>query len=353
MDKIYSLSLVLQAYLCICPINCDAQTISFSKDPVVTIHSQPAKYDPKIKPLFIGGVSRLATYSGCAFSHQSNLMAVVNLAAHTLEIYTWDPILHHAVLVNRVSRDDGLKLDQPVDVTFSSNDRLLFIANLGNGTVHAYAFDPMTYAIDLNPIQVIRNPIDSFPHQVEAFLWNDEEYLGFVCGHPTSVLKIYKISSSSSLLRLDREINFKIDPKLKIKAFGFSPDRQYLVLAFGEGAKSYASKIEQSEIQIFRVDKMMKIASSPMVHIKTKGGYENLVFLKEDTFVISDQVLNQVIIYEINGEKKSLQQIGRIDANAGHLSFPHGMGVSHDGKFLAITNHGSETTVIYEVIRHD
>jgi 6-phosphogluconolactonase (cycloisomerase 2 family) len=78
---------------------------------------------------------------------------------------------------------------------------------------------------------------------------------------------------------------------------------------------------------------------------------EDIVFINADTALIaSDQGHDILLLYPFD------PHTGQIDSNylvlqnpEAQLSFPHGMGVSQDGNFLAVCNYGDDKCNLYQL----
>ncbi len=308
------------------------------------------KYDPKIIPFFVGSQKRLATTSGIAFTHNQKFLASVNLAAHAIDVFEFDSLNTKINFLYSLSSIDGLEVKNPEDLTFSKNNRYLFINSSCNGKIFAYQVNPENCSIDPCPIQIISLNKDSILHQLNILMINDQEYLAVAKAKYQSI-EFFKIDDPNNLFKYDHSLQLQLNPSFAVKGFDVSPNSKYLATCstqFVTLSPCPRKKIK-SEIQIFKINSNHPKSYSLIYSSKSFGSLEMLKFVNDSEFAVTDQLNHQIRIYNFDNQSNTVNLVKIIEKEPGALSFPHGIDLSPDKKILVVTNYGFNTLNFFHI----
>ena len=139
----------------------------------------------------------------------------------------------------------------------------------------------------------------------------------------------------------------------KAKSIDFTKDDRYMAIVFASNVNEKQS-IPNGLIAIYPFDPIRGvIATKPTCIFRDdafKGG-EDIRFYKDDScLLISDHVNDRIVAYRFDQIKGTIgQKIAEIGNPDAKLSFPHGIGLSSNGKFLGVANYGNDNFSIYTV----
>lgn len=240
---------------------------------------------------------------------------------------------------------------EPEHLIVSPDGTLLAIANSRSPGVTVYNLDTETHLIIPQPIYTLCTP--DCIHNVR--FTSDGRYLAYASLSPfaknNESLRIYKIIRGVSGFNLELVYSGNKGRNwFRLKAINFTQDNQYIVLAYSLSFDAAKSRPFENELVAHKFNSdgtLGEIVSS----VKGDSSSEDIVFLHDDTeILVSDQSADRLLIYPFDPKTGQIGTSFQVIQNPeAQLSFPHGMSVSHDEKYLAVANYGTDACNIYRI----
>lgn len=339
----------------------------FSKLPYLSQTPVTIEYTPNsvLKsphiPVPFQTINNRGRYSTCTdvswFNNDQNL-AVMNFAKESLYIYQFDAQKDTLTVKQTLTNNDGMQLSWPDKLAFSPDGLYLAITNILSRSINMYSINPHTKLINPVPIQIIKHPNSIFFHGI-AFSTTSKYIVSTTIDHAGFIL-INKIEhDSNGALRL---IPTQVVPNnylpFKPKSINFSNDGSLMIICYSLNANSKESLDCYGAIAIYAFDNVSgTLSQQPVCELV---GHSELCTPDDVTF--SHDPLSSLIIAPTQGndtivfytfDKKS----NKIDPNfftftnpEAKISFPHGISLSSDNKYLALSNYGDDKVTIYSLI---
>ena len=297
----------------------------------------------KYVPYFVGERSRFATCSGVSWFNGPKL-AVVNLYGNHLRFYQFDPSSNEPLLL---LAETTAGLSCPENVTVSPDGLTMAIAH-SLSTAHGLSLHKVTNLPaerNLNG-QMIRlgtyHGLDFSP---------DSRFLAVTEVAGKGSVEVIHSDTFESVCLLPHAY-----PDLKPKGISFSNDSLFVAIV-------YAANIQSSKqtgrfplaIDVHEFDRAKGIIkSNPVASTVIEGAdgasYENCSFLPthspQYSLLIASQADDQILTYIFCSTSQKITYAGIC---ASHMSFPHGIDISEDGRYLAVTNYGDDTLRILDI----
>jgi DNA-binding beta-propeller fold protein YncE len=309
----------------------------------------------KYRPLAVGGRVRRATCSGVAWFRGYHL-AVVNLYGQHLRVYRFHPGDGARESVPRLVllHERKTKGSYPEDVAAAPNGRMLAITHSMSKDVGVtlHAIDPIS--IMPNAGKVIRRG----PYSHGLSFSPDSRHLAFTEIGPIGYVEVVRVSSW--FRRRTCVLENRHSP-LKPKSVAFSRDGRFAAVGLSMNASEQAGDVVSAAmLSIHRFNAARGIIEShPVAELREVGvwpaGLEICAFLPNEpdqSYVVltTNQVADVVTAFEFRADDRSLAFVGVfLDG----LTFPHGVDVSTDGTFVAVTNYGDDTLRIVRTNRQN
>jgi glycosyltransferase involved in cell wall biosynthesis/DNA-binding beta-propeller fold protein YncE len=305
------------------------------------------------QPHFVGKRSRLATCGGVAWLDDSHVVTI-SLARSSADLYAFDG---HAAL-RHVRRIGGLEeLVCPENVALSPDGAWLAITSSVGGAVHLYAVDGDGPTIRPRRAAVVASAGDGNAHGVafsacsRFLLYTTVDDPGFV--RLCAIVRDARGGVEAVPLQQIRNTCAPYKPK----GVAFSPDRNFVALAYGCNARRRKGRAGGFvSIHAFDPETGLDVRA-----LDARGNGlrlrapEDVNFLPDSSHVIvTDQGTDRILLIAFDKTTGSLD--GRavvLDGPAARLSFPHGNAVSRDGRYLAVANYGDDTVTVYAIGRAD
>lgn len=308
-------------------------------------------------PYAVGGRMRRATCSGVAWFRGYHL-AVVNLYGRHLRIYRFYPGDGATNLSARLEclHEVNVGIDFPEDVTVAPDGTLLAVTHALSEDfgVSLFSIDAQS-SVPKAGCEIIRSGTKPASAFHGASFTPDSRHLAFTEISEPGYIEVVSIASPKREQRC--LITNRLAP-LKPKSVAFSPDGRFAAIAMGfNGTPNRRALNSGGMLMIHRFDLASGvIAPQPLVELKGEGmslaTTDMCTFLpaasgKPYRIIVVDQGADAIPAYEFDAEKQTLVATGVF---ADGLSFPHGVDVSADGKFVAITNYGDDSLRIARVM---
>ncbi|MGG1664134.1 beta-propeller fold lactonase family protein [Brevibacillus sp. NRS-1366] len=313
--------------------------------------SQPHEFSPSYTMM---NRKRFSTCTDVEWFNNNQYLASANFGAESLHIYSFQSQDHTLTLVQSLNNQDGLQLHWPDKLAFSPNGKHLAITNIkGNRpSVNLYNIDPQTNLIQPIPIKVIEHPQAIF-HGVQ-FSTNSQYLVSCSIDHAGLIL-IYKLESDENgalHITLSQVLQNHYSP-LKPKSIDFSGDGSLMAVCYGpNAADSYPFN---GALAVYAFDNDTgKISPHPLCELKETPelSYPDDVSFSHDAMssiiVVPSQVNDTVLFYSFDKINKQIDPRFFAFTNPdAQLYFPHGLSLSSDNHYLAVSNYGDDKITIY------
>ncbi len=297
----------------------------------------------------IGKRDRYSTCSGVTWFHE-NYLAAVNLYGQKITIYEFNEQTKEFTLLQEITNKDRAHLTWPEQITVSPDGKFLAVPG-GGSHINIYAVNLENHLITPKPILVM--PAPTLTHSVRFTL--NGNYMAYASFHPKQAICVYKVSKNQNSIQLTKVFNKTNTHKnLYPKAINFTQDNKYIVLAWAPTppppGKKHIGPVE-SILESYKFNPDGTIGEIISSVKRNHTVIEDITFLENDTaMVMTNQAEDSLLIYSFD------PITGKIDNNPSslknpeaQLSFPHGIGISQNGKYLAVTSYGDDTVNIYQV----
>jgi len=297
---------------------------------------------------FVGDRPRYSTCTSAAWFH-GNYLAILSRLRRKLIIYTFDEATNTCTMAQEISMQD--KAPQPPEHMAISDDETLLAVCYSRGhaaciTIHT--IDTDTHLI--NPVPVFSLPIYGFIHNVR--FTHDGTYLAFASFDKSKSTCVYKIINNQGNFNLKRVFTMVNHfPLLKQKGINFTQDDKYAVLAYTLDITDSRNHPPQSLIAVHKFNTSNGTLGPTICTVKGDASPEDIAFLHNETaIVISDQAHDRLLIYPFDPKTGNVQpNYTVVQSPQAQLSCPHGLNVSQDGNYLAVTNYGDDTCKLYQI----
>ncbi len=293
-------------------------------------------------PYVVAGRKRFATCSGVAWFRGHHL-AVVNLYGGHLRVYRFDPGVDGAPpqLTMRHQMSDNLAY--PEDVAASPDGSLLAVSHSmsdGHG-ISLHSIDPTSLAP--RPAQEMLRVGRAF-HGLSFS--PDSRYLAFTEVGTPGYVEVARTDSGARASRLEN-----LYAPLKPKGVAISPDGRFVVLALAPNVlREGEATASGGMLAVHHFDAESGIiAPTPVAEIRSTSAtlyaVESCAILPASNafpfrILAVDQAADLVRAFDFDASNGTVASAGVFAAG---MSFPHGIDVSADGRFVAITNYGDDT----------
>lgn len=317
--------------------------------PICTVYTPHSILEKKAhyQPLFVGNRMRYATCTGTAWFH-GHYLAALNLYGEKIITYTFDAEKKEFTLIQEIHNAHGAQLKHPEHLAVSPDGKLLAVANALIPGIKIYTIDLQTHMI--NPIPIFLLPAQNLVHNVR--FTPDNAYLAYTSFDNRSSINIFKIIHNPPHIDFERTyIKPEISKKLKAKSISFSSDNQYAALAYALAVVDITANRFESLLVVHKFNQAQGILEEPLCFVKGNFSLEDIVFLNDDSAIIaSDQGHDLLLIYPFDPHTGQLEKKPLMLQNPeAQISFPHGISISPDGKYLVASNYGDDTFKLYQI----
>lgn len=299
----------------------------------------------------LGSRERYSTCSGVTWFHDCYL-AVLNLFGRKIDTYKFDVTTMTVEHLQEINNELGARFTSSENLVVSPDESLLAVCSDGpEAGVKIYSVDLKTHRIDPKPACIIST--NDMIHSVR--FTPDGQYLlvaGFCYDEAVVVYKVIKTPTTIECKRVYQQPGKS--KQLKAKGINVTRDGRFVIVVYCVCVGDSSSISHKWLLEVYTFDSVSGRIGS-CVDSSQEGNpssiFEDVVFIDNDRmFILSDQCNDFLSIYAFDpklGKIGSSPQIFHGDKTG--LSFPHGIGVSSDGKFLAVTNYGDDKLNVYRL----
>jgi 6-phosphogluconolactonase (cycloisomerase 2 family) len=317
----------------------------------ILVHYTPDSIlsDPPGTALRLGERSRVATCSGVAWFHGDHV-ATVNLQGNALHTYRFDPGDRTLIPVQALFDLSGLAW--PDNLAFSPDGRLLAITNSRDGAVHLYTVDWSTHRVSTEPACTIQHDGDVNPHGVGFSPCS--RFLAFTTVDSPGWIRLHGVSEAGGgalMVTPLQQLRNELAP-LKPKGIDFSPDGRFAVVCYASNVTRDASLNGRLHVHLFHGEAGLGARPVSRGGADLRLGFpDDLKFFRDGSHLVaSDQANDSAIVVGFDASTGALGELRMVLENPrARLSFPHGVGISPDGRHLAITSYGDDKLTIYAI----
>lgn len=321
--------------------------------PICTVYTQDSILKNKGKyPIFyVGKRQRYSTCSGAAWFHQGYL-AVVNFLGEKVTTYLFDSQTHTCEMLQEFSSKDGADLNSAENLIISPDGSLLAVSCGGKtkSRVNIYDIDLDTHIINPKPIFCLRTR--DLTHGIR--FTTDGNFLAAVGFDREREICVYKIKRSNGNVELVPTcIQKNVIKDLFPKGVDFTKDNRFMIVGYTLTAAHEAKLSKRSLVVVYAFDVLKGVIKKPVCMMDSAGLYlpDDLALIKNDRFlVLPNQGNDTLTVYPFDPKTgKIVDDYELIKNPEAQLSFPHGIGVSQDGDYLAVSNYGDDKFTIYRI----
>ena len=303
----------------------------------------------RYRPLSIGrGASntRYATCSGAVWL-DDEYIATVSLLTNAVQMYRWNRDRNRLRRIQHSPFHDDLH--HPENLDFSPRLGLVAISNANRLSLFRFAEE--TGELDAQPSSVLSIKHDITTHGI-GFAPSGRFLCYTTIGKPgvTGVFRLEKEEGDRITGTETDVLHNTLWPQVP-KGVAVSPCEQFIAICFGPNAGIEREDFNGT-VAIYRFHRDGKIDPDPISVKSEELGLqcaEDIKFATDGSFVsITVQVTNEVLFVPFDRQSGQLSdQISRLSNPTAELDFPHGVAFSPNGKYMAISNYGSDRILIY------
>ncbi|MFB9324533.1 WD40 repeat domain-containing protein [Paenibacillus aurantiacus] len=310
--------------------------------------------EPPMPHLTVVDRQRYGTCTDVKWLHQSHTLATLNMATETIHTYVFDSHSHTLSPIQTLGNEQGMELHWPEKFAFANNGKYMAVANskIGKCAIQLYRMEPTGW-IHPGPVQTIEHEGSVF-HDVQFS--PDSRFMVSTTMDAGGHIRFYSLEEGPG-----GELNITLTQTtqslylpLKPKAIAFSGDGALIAICFGPNAGTLNPQ-SFGVMAIHTFDGVTGTMSEQPVHElygRPELSVPDSVTFSHDAgssmLIIPSQSNDTIVFYAFD---KSTCQIDPnffsfTNPNA-QLSFPHGVSLSADDRYLAVSNYGDDKITIY------
>jgi 6-phosphogluconolactonase (cycloisomerase 2 family) len=294
---------------------------------------------------------RLATCSGVAWFHHSCL-ATLNLASGSIHVYKFDQDKQELALIQALENQAHLSTSSELAV--SPDGRWMAVSRSFEGTVFVYAIHPQKHTLSASPIRSFSMPGDWYVHGV--CFSPDGRTLAYMTIDKVSHLRVCQFDVNAEGDLPDITVRQSIRNSFgrhKPKSAAYSPDGRFLVVVYSPnaGARRWPFN-RRSRLAVFSVQSDRSLRSKPIFtagdEFATACPEDVCFYPSGDRILISNQSNDTLVELGFNRATGELGPVLSFFAKShAQLSFPHGVSMTDDGRYLAVANNGDDRVLLF------
>lgn len=318
--------------------------------PVATLYTPNSILEHKelYKPVQVCDRMRYATCTSVDWI-SNNKLAVLNLYGQHLRVYSFERDTKQLCQLQYISNQDGACLGEPEHCSFCHNCSMALIANSNPGSINLYMISPDD-TICPQPIASVRHR--NLVHNVR-FTPNGR-YCACVVFDKVDAFYIYRIEIKSGKVSLQQVYHATHTFRLRAKAINFTSDGRFMIVAYAYCATHSINVPPESVLEVYRFEQETGTVGDRVCTVSGSLAIEDMVITRNQKhIIITDQAGDALVVYSFDTDRGLIDQHSQIFSGAEFgLHFPHGLSLSPDEKYLALSNYGDDSVRIYELQEH-
>lgn len=323
--------------------------VSIMLPPTCSVYTPDSILNNKEKyhVLFAGQRARYSTCTGAAWFHD-HYLATINLYGKIIHAYQFDKQTEQFHLIQQINNNDGAYLRYSENLAVSPDGRLLAVCYNDPPGITIYRVDLNTHLITPKPLLIIKAA--DLVHRVRFS--PDGSYLAYVTFNKKEAIVIDKLHHHNNSLRVSTVSKKNNTYDLNAKSIAFTNDSRFVVVAYCYGIGDIKlNKPLKNILESYSFNTQTGMIGQLISRIEQDFSTEDIAFLDNDTTIIAtNQDRDELIVYSFNPETGHLASDYSLIKNPGaELSFPHGIAIAPDEKYIVVTNYGDDKFNLYRL----
>lgn len=312
------------------------------------LHTLPRNYLE-----YVGNRTRFSTCTGVIWAGDNKLFSV-GAHNHSLDTYQFDPSIPSLFAYKNENLNDfqNTPLGQLENIAICNDGSLAAVANNGAASIQLYQISnaQFTYLAEIPKVGWWTHGV-RFSRQMD--------YLAHtIFGDPGKIMLFSIMKNEDEItITLSQDMDTDLFP-LHPKGIDFSIDDRFIVVCHAINNSTAPNRLSGA-LAIYQFDRIKgKIDPTPVSVIGTSellNVPEDVCFSPDGSSILVTNHGNDTIT--VHAFDPMTGQIGEsrvlLQNPEAQLSFPHGLSISPDGKYLAVTNYGDDTVKIYTLSESD
>lgn len=297
---------------------------------------------------FAGTRPRFSTCGGVCWFQKDRYFFAVNMQTSSVQIYAFNKESKAITPIRCYTNQDGLDLSRPESICLSKDGSLLAIPNMRSGKLQIYrTTDEITFFAP--------SPVCSLQvHKLHGANFSPDgqfiSYTGF--GERSWIYTSRLVETKGKLQCLEVQKMPNLYEPLRPKSIDFSPDGHFAAIGYCIELSQQKNSSSVGLLATYARDvKTGIIDPNPISCVKGLTSLETVVFSPDADYILAtDQVNDRITGHAFNKVTGEIMESWIALQNPkAELSFCHGIALTFDGKWVAVTNYGDDKVAIYEV----
>lgn len=325
-------------------VTCSQEPIALCTPLDSVLYSWPRKYLE-----YCENRIRLSTCTGVIWIGDNKLVSI-GVHNHSIDTFQFEPTipLLTAYANQKLDRFQSAKLGQLENLDISKDGSIAAVSNNGAAFIHLYKISNAKFT------HFAEIPKEGWWAHGVRFSRN-MDYLAYTLfGNPGKVRLFHLKKIGNELtIRSGKEMDTGLFP-LHPKAVDFSPDDRFIVICHSINNSRIRNRLSGA-LTVHTFDPINGIIEpTPVCTI----GTSELLCVPEDvrftpdglSVLVTNHGSDTVTIHAFDPDTGQIGESKIFLQNpAAQLTFPHGLSISPNSKYLAVTNYGDDTVKIYEL----
>lgn len=325
------------------PITISETPICFFNDKILN--------NKKYRPFLIGQRYRYSTTGAVSWftKNNSNFLVTGNFSDHKINLLQFDEKNNTIKLIQKIENING----HP-ELSDISNKEKLYAISCSPQNIYIYKILENTY------LKLYKHFFLNDAGYIHGISFSpDTKFLActFIGKNENQYIKIYELEyNKNSKLNIKQKFLMKNSyVPLSPKTIRFSPNGKFIAISYALFCGTECNK-DLGALAIYEFDNTKGTLSNTPIFFSDSlelSNPDDLAFYPDGSHIfISNQGNDKVYIFEFDQDTGQLgKNVFTLSNTAAEISFPHGIAISHDGKYLAVTNYGTDTTNIYSITK--
>lgn len=313
--------------------------------------------------IYVGDRTRYSLCTGAAWfpkdKDHDQYLVTVNLFESTIQTFRFETNSKILEPLDYLTKSNGIKLEKPENATFSHDGKFLAIPSNHEWSQRGVNI----YEIDYKKGKINPKPISFVPGYAKecrvhgARFSPDDNYLAYVTTDTVGRICFYRIKKDNKnrfTYKLCQSIKNPCFPLLP-KAIDFSPDSEYVAICYCLKATSNHPVDPRGLLEIYKFNKENGTINPSAISSRGEllSAPEDIRFYPDASCILAANQGNDTItINDFNAASGKLGPTYVGVGPKGRLSFPHGISITDDGKYLASSSYGDDKVTVYSITKN-